>query len=804
MTDEDDYTAPPLQSEEGPATPKQLKKKKSVKKKKSKKNVDDAVVNGENGTTERKDSLVATRVDEFNQLVENNESKATTTVTPKKKKSKKNLDVEGVEDAQEEVVDQEEEEEEPKPVKKKKSMKKKKSQKDPTSVEDDENGQAKKKKKKKQTKKEQPEEDMDEDTSEDVERSPVLLNEEPSAAMSTARRASGYSRRKSSVLAVSDDPFALREGKTLLWRNVNMVLKGKGKNEPDRKLLEDVWGEVPEQQTTAIMGPSGAGKTSLLNILAGRAKTRGRVAITSDVRLNNFSVDPTNISVRKHIAFVAQDDSLQVTSTPRESIYFSAKLRLPRTTPEKNLQKLVKKMLSELGLENCADTYVGGALLKGISGGERKRTSVGVELVVRPAMVFLDEPTSGLDSFSAIQLCQVLKKVANAGSSVLFTIHQPASEIFNAFDRLILMNRGRVMFQGLVEDVPSYFKERNQPLPKNYNPADWIMNVAQANSIEQLDEDGFFPEDDRDLPEPYTDGIEGKDELGITLTEHHLQDDFDDRPPSICTQLAMLFMREIRNIRRDKAAVGARFGLTMFLGLLVGLIFKDVGEQEPSIPQNLNSIFGALIMVLLMSMFGTAQPALLAFPEERPVFLREYSTNHYSVISYFLARFSMEAFITLLQIFVQLLITFFLIGFQSSFVMLTLTVYALAMSSTALSVLLGCSVEDPKLGQEMLPILFVPQMLFAGFFVAPELIPIWLRWARYLCTLTYAVRIALVEEFGDGCPNEDGQDPCKQLLEAVDADPDETWWNWLVLVALFAVFRLCALVVLQQKATKFF
>jgi ABC-type multidrug transport system ATPase subunit len=140
--------------------------------------------------------------------------------------------------------------------------------------------------------------------------------------------------------------------------------------------------------------------------LAGRAKSRGKVTISSDVRLNNFSVDPTNINVRKHIAFVAQDDSLQVTSTPREAIYFSAKLRLPRNTPENNLQKLVRRMLSELGLENCADTYVGGALLKGISGGERKRCSVGVELVVRPAMVFLDEPTSGLDSFSAIQLCQ--------------------------------------------------------------------------------------------------------------------------------------------------------------------------------------------------------------------------------------------------------------------------------------------------------------------------------------------------------------------------------------------------------------
>lgn len=142
------------------------------------------------------------------------------------------------------------------------------------------------------------------------------------------------------------------------------------------------------------MGPSGAGKTSLLNILAGRAASRGRIKLDADVRLNNFSVDPTNIKVRKHIAFVAQDDSLQVTSTPREAIYFSAKLRSPRSTPEKNLTKLVNKMLKELGLEHCADTYVGGPLLKGISGGERKRTSVGVELVVRPAMVFLDEPTS--------------------------------------------------------------------------------------------------------------------------------------------------------------------------------------------------------------------------------------------------------------------------------------------------------------------------------------------------------------------------------------------------------------------------
>lgn len=105
------------------------------------------------------------------------------------------------------------------------------------------------------------------------------------------------------------------------------------------------------------------------------------------MRLNNYAVDPTNLEVRKEIAFVAQDDSLQVTSTPREAIRFSAKLRLPRNTDDEQIEKLVERMLSELGLTSCADTIVGGALIKGISGGERKRTSVGVELVVKPAMV---------------------------------------------------------------------------------------------------------------------------------------------------------------------------------------------------------------------------------------------------------------------------------------------------------------------------------------------------------------------------------------------------------------------------------
>lgn len=143
-------------------------------------------------------------------------------------------------------------------------------------------------------------------------------------------------------------------------------------------------------QSAAIMGPSGAGKTSLLNILAGRQTNSKTITINSDIRMNDLKIDPTNIDIRKQIAFVAQDDSLSFTATPREAIKFSAKLRLPRITTDHEIEELSKKMLAELGLQDCADTMIGGELIKGISGGERKRTSVGVELVTKPSLVFLD------------------------------------------------------------------------------------------------------------------------------------------------------------------------------------------------------------------------------------------------------------------------------------------------------------------------------------------------------------------------------------------------------------------------------
>jgi ABC-type lipoprotein export system ATPase subunit len=205
-----------------------------------------------------------------------------------------------------------------------------------------------------------------------------------------------------------DDPLKPREGRDLMWRNVNMTVAETNRNNTKgKKILDGVWGDVPKKQCTAIMGPSGSGKTSLLNILAGRAASQGKIHIDADIRLNNYAVDPTRMEVRNKIAFVAQDDSLQVTATPREAIRFSAKMRLPRTMNDDALDNLTESMLEELGLMSCADVLVGGALLKGLSGGERKRTSVGeFALVTLLAVIFFGYLVSHDQSNSFDVLCR--------------------------------------------------------------------------------------------------------------------------------------------------------------------------------------------------------------------------------------------------------------------------------------------------------------------------------------------------------------------------------------------------------------
>jgi ABC-2 type transporter len=249
----------------------------------------------------------------------------------------------------------------------------------------------------------------------------------------------------------------------------------------------------------------------------------------------------------------------------------------------------------------------------------------------------------------------------------------------------------------------------------------------------------------------------------------------------------------------------ARFGFTAFLSSLIGIIFYKVGEASPADYFNITSQFGALMILLMLALLGTAQPAILFFPEERPIFLREYGTDHYSVLSYFVSRLFIEAMNTGIQVIIMVAFIFFMVSFHGSLWVYLAATYALAMSGTAMAVMLGVlSGGNAKFAQQLLPLLFIPQLLFSGFFVSPSLIPKFLQWAQYACVLTYAVRVLIIEEFYNCSDNETENRQCERLVENVRADPDAVWFYWTMLIVYFVVFRLSALALLQKSATKFY
>jgi hypothetical protein len=390
----------------------------------------------------------------------------------------------------------------------------------------------------------------------------------------------------------------------------------------------------------------------------------------------------------------------------------------------------------------------------------------------------------------------------------LFTIHQPSSEIFSSFDSLILLHQGRVLFQGPVSSVPSYFAARGYALPEHYNPADWVVNVAQRYPMFLLEQAGFFPSDERNISEP-TLPRKGEDFLGNPIVGRlaSIQNGAHaDEPPGWRVQIDLLFKREMVYMYRFPLPLYARFGLTTFLGLLIGLIFFDVGAADASNNFNLTSQFGAVMVLLMLALLGTAQSALLYFPEERPIFLREYSTDHYSVVSYFASRLVIEAFNTGIQVIIMVTLIYNMVNFRGSMAIYYATTYALAMSGTAMAVMLGVlSGGNGKLAQQLIPLIFIPQLLFSGFFVSPNLIPFCLRWLQYVCVLPYAVRMLIIEEFHN-CNEENyfANQNCNMLVENATAVPGDEWFYWTMLVAYFFFFRSLALLLLQKSATRFY
>ncbi|XP_047654109.1 broad substrate specificity ATP-binding cassette transporter ABCG2-like [Phacochoerus africanus] len=226
----------------------------------------------------------------------------------------------------------------------------------------------------------------------------------------------------------------------------------------------------------AILGPTGGGKSSLLDVLAARKDPHG---LSGDVLINGA---PRPANFKCNSGYVVQDDVVMGTLTVRENLQFSAALRLPTTMTNHEKNERINMVIQELGLDKVADSKVGTQFIRGVSGGERKRTSIAMELITDPSILFLDEPTTGLDSSTANAVLLLLKRMSKQGRTIIFSIHQPRYSIFKLFDSLTLLASGRLMFHGPAREALGYFASIGYSCEPYNNPADFFLDVINGDS----------------------------------------------------------------------------------------------------------------------------------------------------------------------------------------------------------------------------------------------------------------------------------------------------------------------------------
>ena len=273
-----------------------------------------------------------------------------------------------------------------------------------------------------------------------------------------------------------------RKEAILTWTNLSMEVTVKEKagflryDKKQKQILENLNGYAKSGECLAIIGGSGAGKSSFMNLLADRVELNKDVKVSGEVKVNG-----QKMSYEKYknvIGFVMQADIFLEHLTVREYFKFAIDLRSTGKTWEQR-QDLLENAISMMKLEKAQNNYVGGVFRKGISGGEKKRLNIGFELLGDPSIVFLDEPTSGLDSYTSFMIITLLRQIAvDNNIVVVYTIHQPSIEIYNLFDNLMILDKGRNIYFGKAKDAIDYYAQMDYPVPPSTNPTNHFITIA--------------------------------------------------------------------------------------------------------------------------------------------------------------------------------------------------------------------------------------------------------------------------------------------------------------------------------------
>jgi ABC-type multidrug transport system ATPase subunit len=256
-------------------------------------------------------------------------------------------------------------------------------------------------------------------------------------------------------------------------------------------ILEPVTASFPPGKINVIMGPSGSGKTSLLRSLARKVKDRVSTSyqISGNITLNGTPA--TDDMIKSSISFVTQDDeALMPALTVRETLRFAAGIRLPSSMTKEQKRQRAEDLIIQMGLRQCADTMIGSNLKRGISGGEKRRVSIAIQILADPLILLLDEPTSGLDVWTANSVLDVLRALADEGRTIIMTAHQCRSDAFKTFDNVLLLARGgSVVYTGAAGNILSHFSAQGFDCGVTTNPADFILDLITVDLQHQDRED---------------------------------------------------------------------------------------------------------------------------------------------------------------------------------------------------------------------------------------------------------------------------------------------------------------------------
>ncbi|XP_031104131.1 ABC transporter G family member 22-like isoform X1 [Ipomoea triloba] len=541
-----------------------------------------------------------------------------------------------------------------------------------------------------------------------------------------------------------------------------VVLKGVTSTE-EKDILNGISGAVDPGEVLALMGPSGSGKTTLLSLLGGRIREPTGGSIT-------YNEQPYNKFLKSRIGFVTQDDILFPHLTVKETLTYAARLRLPKTLTKEEKENRAMDVIYELGLERCQDTMIGGSFVRGVSGGERKRVCIGNEIIINPSLLFLDEPTSGLDSTTALRMVEILQDIAEAGKTVITTIHQPSSRLFHKFDKLILLGKGSLLYFGKASAALDYFSSIGCVPLIAMNPAEFLLDLANGNindvsvpsELEDKVQMGNSMRETRNgkpspavvheyLVESYETQV-AESEKKKLLAPLPIDEELKLKVSSIkrewgaswCEQYSILFWRGLKERRHDYFS-WLRITQVIATALILGMLWWKSGGDKPS---ELQDQAGLLFFIAVFWGFFPVFTAIFTFPQERAMLSKERAADMYQLSAYFVARTTSDLPLDLFLPVLFILVVYFMAGLKhdaASFFLTMLTVFLCIVAAQGLGLAIGATLMDLKRATTLASVTVMTFMLAGGYFI--QTVPAFIAWLRYLSFNYHTFKLLLKVQY---------------------------------------------------------